>query len=40
MKFLGFTARASSADPAYEIRSDATDHIAMLKGSALRPLPK
>ena len=39
-KFKGYTVRASSDDPQYEIRSDKTDHIAMHRGSALRRLPK
>jgi Hypervirulence associated proteins TUDOR domain len=37
-QFKGYTVRASRDDPQYEIKSDATDHIAMHKGSALRKL--
>jgi hypothetical protein len=39
-KFKGYTVRASSDEPQYEIESDTTDHIAMHKGSALRKLRK
>ena len=31
----GYTHRASSDDPQYEIESDKTDHVAVHKGSAL-----
>ncbi|MEO7938038.1 MAG: DUF2945 domain-containing protein [Burkholderiaceae bacterium] len=31
----GYTHRASSDDPQYEIASDKTDHVAVHKGSAL-----
>ncbi len=34
--YKGYTHRASSDEPQYEIRSDKTDHIAAHKGSALR----
>jgi len=33
----GYTHRASPDDPQYEIKSDKTDHVALHKGSALRP---
>lgn len=36
--FKGYTVRASTDEPQYEIASDKTDHIAMHKGSALRKL--
>lgn len=35
-EYKGHTRRASADDPQYEIKSDKTDHIAALKGSALR----
>jgi hypothetical protein len=38
VKFKGYTVRASRDEPQYEIKSDATDHVAMHKGSALRRL--
>lgn len=38
IRFKGYTVHASKQEPQYEIRSDATDHIAMHKGSALRKL--
>ncbi len=31
----GYTHRASSDDPQYEIKSDKTDHVAVHKGGAL-----
>jgi hypothetical protein len=34
----GYTHRASSDDPQYEIKSDKTDHVAVHKGSALTKL--
>ena len=34
----GYTHRASSADPQYEIDSDKTDHVAVHKGRALTKL--
>ena len=39
-QFKGYTVRANTDDPQYEIKSDTTDHIAMHKGSALRKLPR
>ena len=33
--YKGYTHYASNEDPQYEIKSDATDHIAAHKGSAL-----
>jgi hypothetical protein len=38
--FKGYTVRASTAEPQYEIKSDKTEHIAMHKGSALRRLSR
>ena len=38
VQFKGYTVHASADEPQYEIKSDATDHIAMHKGSALRKL--
>lgn len=40
IKFKGYTVRASREEPQYLIESDKTDHLAMHKGSALRPIPK
>ena len=40
MTFKGYTVRASRQEPQYQIKSDATDHIAMHKGSALRKLSR
>ena len=34
----GYTHHASSTDPQYEIKSDKTEHVAVHKGGALRPL--
>jgi Hypervirulence associated proteins TUDOR domain len=39
-QFKGYTVRASSDEPQYEIRSDKTNHIAMHKRVALRKLRK
>ena len=36
--YKGYTHRASKDDPAYEIKSDKTDHVALHKGAALRHL--
>jgi hypothetical protein len=36
--FKGYTIRATSDDPQYQIRSDKTDHVAVHKGSALSKL--
>jgi hypothetical protein len=38
MEFKGYTVHASREEPQYLIESDATDHLAMHKGSALRKL--
>lgn len=40
IEFKGYTVRASTSEPQYEIASDKTDHIAMHKGSALRKLSR
>jgi Hypervirulence associated proteins TUDOR domain len=39
-KFKTYTVHASIDEPQYEIKSDATDHIAMHMGSALTKLRK
>ncbi len=39
-KFKGYTVHASADEPQYEIKSDATDHIAMHLGRALTKLRK
>ena len=36
--YKGYTHHASKDDPAYEIKSDKTDHVALHKGAALRHL--
>lgn len=36
--YSGYVHHASEDDPQYEINSDKTDHVAMHKGGALRPL--
>ena len=36
--YRGYVHHASEDDPQYEIKSDKTDHVAMHKGGALRPL--
>lgn len=36
--FKGYKVRASKEEPQYLIKSDATDHLAMHKGSALKKL--
>lgn len=36
--YKGHLHHASEAEPQYEIKSDATDHIAMHKGAVLRKL--
>jgi DUF2945 family protein len=36
VEFKGYTHHATKDEPQYEIKSDATDHIAMHKGTALR----
>ncbi len=38
--FKGYTVHASKEEPQYLIESDATGHLAMHKGSALKKLPK
>ena len=40
MTFKGYTVRASRQEPQYQIKSDATDHIANHTGSALRKLSR
>jgi hypothetical protein len=40
VKFKGYTVHASKEEPQYLIKSDATDHMAMHKGSALKILRK
>jgi len=35
VQYKGHTHRCSAEDPQYEIKSDATDHVAMHKGDAL-----
>jgi Hypervirulence associated proteins TUDOR domain len=37
-EFKGYTHYASAEAPQYLIKSDKTDHIAIHKGSALRPI--
>jgi len=36
VEFKGYIHHATKDEPQYEIKSDATDHIAMHKGTALR----
>lgn len=36
--YKGYTHHATQDDPQYEIKSDKTDHIAMHRGTALRPM--
>ena len=38
VNYMGYVHHASKTDPQYEIKSDKTDHIALHKGNALRPL--
>ena len=38
ISFKGYTVHASKDEPQYLIKSDATDHMAMHKGSALKKL--
>jgi len=38
VNYKGYVHHASKTDPQYEIKSDKTDHIALHKGNALRPL--
>ena len=37
-KFKGYTHHASREAPQYLIQSDKTDHVAIHKGTALRPI--
>ncbi|MBP2414227.1 hypothetical protein JOF48_003026 [Arthrobacter stackebrandtii] len=37
-QFKGYTRHCSDDEPQYEIHSDATDHIAVHKGTALRKM--
>ena len=39
-KFKGYTHHASRNEPQYMIKSDKTDHIAIHKGIALRPIAR
>jgi hypothetical protein len=34
----GYVHHASPGDPQYEIKSDKTDHVALHKGTALKPI--
>jgi len=34
----GYTHHASATDPQYEIKSDKTEHVAVHRGAALRPI--
>jgi Hypervirulence associated proteins TUDOR domain len=38
VNYKGYTHHASKDDPAYEIKSDKTDHVALHKGGVLRHL--
>jgi Hypervirulence associated proteins TUDOR domain len=38
VNYKGYTHHATKDDPQYEIKSDKTDHIALHKGSALKPV--
>jgi hypothetical protein len=38
VNYKGYIHHARKDDPQYEIKSDKTDHIALHKGRALRPL--
>ncbi len=38
VNYKGYVHHASARDPQYEIKSDATDHVALHKGGALRRL--
>ena len=38
-QWKGYTRHCSAGDPQYEIRSDATEHVAVHKGAALRRIP-
>lgn len=38
VNYKGYVHHASTDDPQYEIKSDRTDHVALHKGRALRPL--
>lgn len=36
--YKGYTHHATEDDPQYEIKSDKTDHIALHRGAALKPV--
>ncbi len=36
--YKGYVHHASTDEPQYEIKSDKTDHVALHKGAALRPM--
>lgn len=38
VNYKGYTHHATADEPQYEIKSDKTDHVALHKGKALRPL--
>jgi hypothetical protein len=38
VNYRGYVHHASASAPQYEIQSDKTDHVALHKGTALRPL--
>ena len=38
VNYKGYVHHASKDDPQYEIKSDKTDHIALHKATALKPL--
>jgi Hypervirulence associated proteins TUDOR domain len=38
--YKGYVHHADTDDPQYEIKSDKTDHVALHKGRALRPLSR
>jgi hypothetical protein len=40
VEFKGYTHHATADTPQYEIKSDKSEHIALHKGSALKPAPR
>ncbi len=38
VNYKGYVHHATKAEPQHEIKSDKTDHIALHKGTALRPM--
>jgi hypothetical protein len=38
VNYKGYVRYATKDDPQYEIKSDKTDHVAMHKGGALKPI--